>query len=214
MTFIVLNQWGFMLTRPYWYLSHPVLRRRGYVVTTSLRVSQRRRRYVPNETPNDVSKERCQDISVVRLHDALLERRNDVSKGRNNDVPSVRLHDVSNKSQWNTQQRPSGTLPRRFSDTYPRRPISTSLRRLLYLPNKTSKKVVVARLHHVSELPFRDVLLVSLYCTLKLLCHNLHLVGFYVSFKYQIKHQIFLRPTRRETKRGFWIINYSNFYCI
>ena len=43
------------------------------------------------------------------------------------------------------------------------------------------------RLHHVSELLCRDVLLIGLYFFFKLLCHNLHLVGFYVSFKYQIK---------------------------
>ena len=61
--------------------------------------TQRRHRYVPNETPNGVSMERHQDVSVVRLHDVLLEHRNDVSKGRNNDVPPVRLHDVSKKSQ-------------------------------------------------------------------------------------------------------------------
>ena len=53
--------------------------------------TQRRRRYVPNETPNGVSMERHQDVSVVRLHDVLLEHRNDVAP--------VRLHDVSKKSQ-------------------------------------------------------------------------------------------------------------------
>ena len=57
------------------------------------------RRYVSNETPNDVSMERCEDVSMVRLYDVLLESRNDVSKGCNNDAPSLRLHDVSNKSQ-------------------------------------------------------------------------------------------------------------------
>ena len=79
--------------------SHPATRRRGNVVTTSLCTSQRRRRYVSNETPNDVSVERRQDVSVVRLHDVLLVCRDDVPWGRNDDVPSVRLHDVSNKSQ-------------------------------------------------------------------------------------------------------------------
>ena len=73
------------------YTTHPALRRRGNVATTSLCTSQRRRRYVPNDTSNEVPMERPQDV--------LLERRNDVSKGRNNDVPSVRLHDFSNKSQ-------------------------------------------------------------------------------------------------------------------
>ena len=76
---------------------HPATRRRRNVVTTSLCTSQRCRRYVSNETPNDVSMERHQDVSVVRLQDVLLERHN-VSKGRNNDVPSFCLHHVSNKS--------------------------------------------------------------------------------------------------------------------
>ena len=80
-------------------LYHPATRRRGDVVTTSLYTSQWRRRYVSNETPNDVSVERRQVASVVRLHDVLLEHRDNVLRGLNNDVPSARLHDVSNKSQ-------------------------------------------------------------------------------------------------------------------
>ena len=80
-------------------ISHLALRRPGGVTTTSLCSSQRRRRHVPNETPNNVSMQRHEDVSVVRLHDVLLQSRNDVSKGRNNDVPSVRFHDVSSKSQ-------------------------------------------------------------------------------------------------------------------
>ena len=71
--------------------AHPATRRCGDVVTTSLCTSQRRRRYVSNETPNDVS--------VVCLHDVLLECRGNVSRGRNEDVPSVRIHEVSSKSQ-------------------------------------------------------------------------------------------------------------------
>ena len=90
--------------------THPALRRRGDIVTTSLCTSQRRRRYFPNETPNDVSMERRQNVSVVRLHNILLERRNDVSKGHNNDVPSERLQDVSKSPKWNTQRRLSGTF--------------------------------------------------------------------------------------------------------
>ena len=38
-------------------------------------------------------------------------------------------------------------------------------------------------LHHVMELHFRDVLLVRLYCTFKLLCRELHLIGFCSHFK-------------------------------
>ena len=79
--------------------THPATRRRGNVVTTSLCTSQWRRRYVSNETPNNVSVERRQDVSVVHLHHVLLVCRDDVSWGRNDEVPSVRLHNVSNKSQ-------------------------------------------------------------------------------------------------------------------
>ena len=79
--------------------THPALRRCGDLAATSLCTSQWRRRYVSNETPNDVSMERRQDVSVVRLYDVLLEYHNDVSKGRNNDTPPLRLHDISNKSQ-------------------------------------------------------------------------------------------------------------------
>ena len=79
--------------------SYLATRRPGELVTTSLSTSQRRRRYVSNETPNDLLMERRQDISVIRLHDIWLERCDGVSRGYGNDVPSVRFHDVSNKSQ-------------------------------------------------------------------------------------------------------------------
>ena len=94
----------------------------NYVLTTSICMSQRRRRYSSNETPNDVSVERWQDVSVVHLHDVLLKRRDDVSRVRNNDAPSVRFHDISNKAQIKYV---SGTSPRRPSGTYPKRPISS-----------------------------------------------------------------------------------------
>ena len=67
-------------------IPHPATRRCSDVVTTSLCKSQRRRSYVSNETPNDVSVERCQDVSVVCLHDTLLGRRDDFSRRLNNDV--------------------------------------------------------------------------------------------------------------------------------
>ena len=38
--------------------TQPAARRRGEIVTTSLSISQRRRRYVPNEALNDASMER------------------------------------------------------------------------------------------------------------------------------------------------------------
>ena len=75
--------------------SNSALRRRGDVVTTSFCTSQRRRRYVPNETPNYVSMERRQDFSVVHLHDVLLEPRNDLSK----DVTTTSHQHVSTKFQ-------------------------------------------------------------------------------------------------------------------
>ena len=80
-------------------ITHSATRRHSNVVTTSLRTSQRRRSYVSNETPNNVSVERHQVVSVVRLLNILMERRDDVSRGRNNDFSLVRLLDVSNKYQ-------------------------------------------------------------------------------------------------------------------
>ena len=74
---------------------------------TSLCFFHQRRRYVTNETPNDISIKRCQDVTVVRLHDALLERRDErfistsprflkqVSNETPNHVAVVRLHHVS-----------------------------------------------------------------------------------------------------------------------
>ena len=50
---------------------------------TSLCASQGRRRYVSNETPNNVSMERRQDVSGVRLHDVLLVCHDDISRGYN-----------------------------------------------------------------------------------------------------------------------------------
>ena len=79
--------------------SHPAIRRRRDVATTSFCMSYRHCRYVSDETPNNVLVERWQYVSVVRLPDILLERCATVSRGRNNDVPSVLLHDVWNKSQ-------------------------------------------------------------------------------------------------------------------
>ena len=74
--------------------------------------------------------------------------------------------------------------------------------------------VAMVRLYHVSELRYRDALLVDLYYVFKLLCHDLHLIGFHVTFKYEIKHQILLVPTRRETRKAVWIINQQNIYHI
>ena len=137
--------------------AHPVTRRCGYVVTTSLCTSQQRWRYVSNETPNDISVVCHQDVSVVRIHD----------------VPLVRLSDVSCNSQM-------------------KHPITS-----LWYVSTTSQSYVVAT----------PCLYYGLYYVFKLLCHDLQLVGFHVSFKHQIKHHIFLVPTRREKRGVVWIIN-------
>ena len=116
---------------------------------------------------------------MVRLHDVLLDGRDDFLKGRNNDAPSVRLHHVSNKSQMKHSTTSQWYVTKTLSDTYPRRPITTSLRRLLEVPNEAPNNVAVVGLHHVSELRCCDGLYIF-----KLLCHELNLVGFHVSFKY------------------------------
>ena len=93
---------------------HPEIRRRGDVVMTSLCTSQRRHRYVSNETPNDVSVERRQNVSVVRLHCVNLECHDEVSKRRNDEDSSVRLHHLSNKSQMKHPTKSQCTSPRCF----------------------------------------------------------------------------------------------------
>ena len=79
--------------------SHPATRCRGNVLTTSLCMSHRLRKYVSNEKLHYFSVEGRKVVSVVRPQNVLLERSKDVWRGRNNNVPSIRLHDVANKSQ-------------------------------------------------------------------------------------------------------------------
>ena len=155
---------------------------------TSPCTSQRRRKYISNETPNKVSVECRQDVSVVFLHDILLECCNNVTRGRNNDVTLVRLHDVSNKSQT---KHPKTSQWYVSCNSQMKHPITS-----LWLVSTTSRNYVVATPCFYYDLSF----------VFKLLCHDLHLVGFHVSFKYQIKHQIFLVPTRKETKEAVWVI--------
>ena len=109
--------------------------------------------------------ERRQDVSVVRLYDVLLERHNDVSKWRNDDAPSLRLHEVLIET-------PNDVSAVRIHDVPLARLYEVSGK------SKTPKNVVVVCLHQVSELRFTNVLLVGLYYNFKLLCRNLHLVGF------------------------------------
>ena len=109
--------------------------------------SQRLRKYVSNETPNDVSVEHLQDVSMVRIHDA----------------PLLHLYYISCNSQM---KRPitCGTSPTRLGVMLSRRLVSKSLLRFqvtLWWPPSGR---------------------------------------FHVSFKYKIKHQLFLVPPRRETR--------------
>ena len=165
---------------------HQAMRRRCDVVMTSLCTSEQRRRYVPNETPNDVSLERRQD-------DVLLECPDDVLKGRNNNIPSVRLHDVLNKSEMKhptTSQRYITKTSQSFVSTTSHyyAPATSPVS-----PKWTPNNIGVIRLHHVSELRCFDGLYIF-----KLLCHELN---------HRIKHQIFLVPTRRKTIKVVWIKN-------
>ena len=59
----------------------------------------------------------------------------------------------------------------------------------------------MVRLYHASELRYRDALLVGLYYVFKLLCHDLHLVCFHASFKYQIKQQFFSSTNQEGNKK-------------
>ena len=64
----------------------------------------------------------------------------------------------------------------------------------------------MVHLHYISVLRCRNTFLVGLYYVFKILCQDLQLVGFHVSSKYQMKHQIFLVPIWRETRRVVWVI--------
>ena len=151
---------------------------------------------------------------MVRFHDILLERPDDVSRARNNDVPSVRLLDVSNKSQMKHP-----TTSQSYVIKTPQWYVSMTSQKYFSTASPVRHKwntqnVTVVRLHHVSELRCCDALLVGPYYVFKLLFHDFHLIAFYVSFKYQIKHQNFIALTSRETRRVVSIIHYHNFYYI
>ena len=181
--------------------------RRRYVSNeTSTDVSMERRQDVSVVRLHDVLLERHNDVSKGRNKDATPLRRHNVSNKPQMKHPTSSRWNVAKTSQWcisttsywnviTTSQKDVTATPhhyvsttsqtslkwntqRRLSGTYPRRPISTSLQRLLWVPNKTPKNVVVVCLHHVSELRFRDLLLVGLYYSFKSFCCNLHLVGF------------------------------------
>ena len=186
-------------------MTHPAKRRHGDVVTTSLCTSQRCRRYVSNETPNDISVERRQDVSVVRLHGVLLVYRDHVSRGRNDDVSSVRLHDVSNET-------PNDVSVVRHQNVSVVRIHDVPLERHYDVSWNSQMKHPITSLWYVSTTSQSYVvatpcLYYGLYYVSKLLCHGLQLVGFHVSFKHQIKHHVFLVPARREKRGVVWIIS-------
>ena len=72
--------------------------------------------------------------------------------------------------------------------------------RLYEVSRKSQKKYQImfcSSLHHFSEENFCDALSVGFYYVFKLLCHDFQPIAFHVSYKYHIKHQMFLVPTRR-----------------
>ena len=90
-------------------------------------------------------------MSPRRLKQVLNETPNDVSVVRYQDVSAVRIHDIPLACLYDVSCKSQ---------------------------KKPPKNVVVVCLHHVLELRFTDDLLVGLYYSFKLLCRNLHLVGF------------------------------------
>ena len=130
------------------------------------------------------------------------------------DVMTTSHQYVSTTSQislkWNTQRRLSGTSPRRLSGTYPERTICTSP--VHNISCNSQMKHSITSLWYVSTMSQSYVvatpcLYYGLYYVFKLLCRNLQLVGFQVSFKHQIKHHIFLVPKKKKKRGVVWIIN-------
>ena len=149
------------------------------------------------------------NVSVVCLHVVLLVCRDNVSRGSNVDVPSVRPCNVSNKSQIK-YPKTSQWYVTKTSQWY----VSTMshLVRPYDVSCNSQMKHPITSLWYVSTTSQSDAvatpcLYYGLYYVFKLLFHDLHLVGSHVSFKHQIKHHIFLVPTRRETRGVVWIIN-------
>ena len=109
------------------------------------------------------------------------ETPNDVSVESRQDVSVVRLHDA---------------LLVRHDDVSCKFQMKHPITSLWYISTTSRSYVVVT-----------SCLCYGLYCVFKLLCHDLHLAGFQVSYTHQIKHHIFLVPTRRKTRGVVWIIN-------
>ena len=127
--------------------------------------------------------------------------------------------------KWNPQRRLSGTSPRRLSGTYPRRPV-----RLYKFSCNPQIKHAITSLWYVSTTSRSYVvatpyIFYGLYYVFRLLCYDLHLTGFHVSFNHQIKDHIFLVPTKTSSfdyklelllhlKTASYINNICNIYCV
>ena len=70
-------------------LTHPATRRRGEVITTSFCTCQRRRRYVPNETPNDVDKMSQWYVSMMSYWNVMTTSKEDVTTMSNQHVSTT-----------------------------------------------------------------------------------------------------------------------------
>ena len=121
-------------------------------------------------------------------HQQVSTTSQQVSNEIPNNVSGVRIHDV-----------PLVRLYDVSCNSQMKHPITS-----LWYVSTTSRSYVVAT----------PCLYYGFYYVLKLLYHDLQLVGFHVSFKHKIKHRIFLVPTRRETRGVVWIINQQNFCYI
>ena len=141
----------------------------------------------------------------------------------------------STTSQWNVARRLSGTSPRRLKQVSDKTPNDISVVRHQDVSVVCIHDVLLVRLQDVfcnsqmknpmtslwyvstmlrSYVVVTPCLYYGLHYVFKLVCHDLHMVDFHASLKYQIKHQIFLVPTRRESIGVVWIINQQNFYYI
>ena len=134
---------------------------------------------------------------MICLHDVLLKRRHDVLRRCNSDVLSVRLHDLSNKFQMKHPTTSQWYLPHQDVSVVGIHDVSSL--RLYDVFCKSQIKQPITLLwyaSYVSELRCWDGLHIF-----KLICHEVNIVVFHMSFKYQVKQQFLLVPTRRETIR-------------
>ena len=123
------------------------------------------------------------NTSSRRLKQVSNETPNDVSVIRHQDVSVVHIHDVPLVRLYDVSPVPNSQM---------KHPITSP-----WYGCTTSRNYVVAM----------PCLYYGFHYVFKLLCLDLHLVSFHVSFKYQIKHQIFLVRTRQETRGVVWVIN-------